>query len=47
MDINIADYGRKEINITDILDAWLHLYRWIYPHDHIYGSVDQESQGPQ
>ena len=40
MYINLADYGCKEINITEILGAWLLLYRWISPHDHPDGSVD-------
>ena len=47
MDINLAYYGRKEINITDILDAWLRQYLWMSPHDHPYGSVYWDSQGPQ
>ena len=46
-DISLADYGRKEINITDIWDSWLRPYRWISPHDHRDGSVDRDSQGPQ
>ena len=47
MDIKISEYHRKEISITDIWDAWLHTYCWIYPHDHPDGSVDWDSQGPQ
>ena len=47
IDINLADYGRKEINIPDIWDAWLLPYFWISPHYHPYGSVDWDSQGPQ
>ena len=47
MDINLADYGRKEINITYIWDAWLRLYHWIPPYDHLDDSVDWESRYPQ
>ena len=46
-DISLSDYGRKEINITYIWDAWLRPYRWISPHDHPDDSVDWDSQGPQ
>ena len=47
MDINLFDYGCKEINITYIWDAWLRPYYWISPHDHPDGSIDLDSQGPQ
>ena len=40
MDINLSDYGRKEINITDILDDWLRPYNWIYLNEHPENSVD-------
>ena len=40
MDINLSDYGRKEINITDILDDWLRPYNWIYLNEHLDKSVD-------
>ena len=44
---NLAESGHKEINITDIWDAWLYMYLWISPYDHPYGSVDWDSQVPQ
>ena len=47
MNINLSDHGNKETSITDIWDAWLRLYRCISPHDHPYGSVDWDSQGPK
>ena len=46
-DINLSDYGSKEINITYIWDAWLCPYLWIYTHYHPDGSVDWDYQGPQ
>ena len=47
MEINLADYGRKKMNTTEIWDARLGPYFWIYPHDRPDGSVDLDSQGPQ
>ena len=40
IEINLDDYGWKEINKTDILDAWLRLYLLISPYDHPDGIVD-------
>ena len=47
MYIKMADYWRKEINITDIWYAWLRPYCWISSHDHPDRSVDWDSQVPQ
>ena len=44
---NLADYGRKLINITYIWDAWLCPYFWISPHYHPDGNFYWDSQGPQ
>ena len=47
MDINLSEYGRKEINTTYIWYACLLPYHWIYPYSHLDGSFYWYSQGPQ
>ena len=45
MEINLAAYDLKEINIAYIWDSWLRLYPWISSHDHPEDIVDWDSKG--
>ena len=47
MDINLSDYGHKEIDISEIWDDWLRPHRWISPYDFLDRSVHWDSQDPQ